>query len=154
MKMAAERCGTIGVQHRHDHESDEQHAEGGKLAPDQYPQKQTVALATETGLTERRVNLEHLRRIMSLRLEEIFQLIAAGRSIVETAREYRISRKTVETHVYRVYRKLGCHNVGDLVRFAAEHGLLRMAPFEPRKVRSKAVVAERPEPTMEMAEAP
>jgi DNA-binding NarL/FixJ family response regulator len=91
---------------------------------------------------------------LSVREREIFQLIAAGRSIVETAREYCISRKTVETHVYRVYRKLGCHNVGDLVRFAAEHGLLRMAPFEPRKVRSKAVVADRPEPAMEMAEAP
>jgi DNA-binding CsgD family transcriptional regulator len=70
---------------------------------------------------------------LSVREREIFQLIAAGRSIVETAREYCISRKTVETHVYRVYRKLGCHNVGDLVRFAAEHGLLRMAPIEPRR---------------------
>jgi DNA-binding NarL/FixJ family response regulator len=75
---------------------------------------------------------------LSVREREIFQLIAAGRSIVETAREYCISRKTVETHVYRVYRKLGCHNVGDLVRFAAEHGLLRMAPAEPR--RAKRVV--------------
>jgi DNA-binding CsgD family transcriptional regulator len=72
-----------------------------------------------------------------VREREIFQLIAAGRSIVETAREYCISRKTVETHVYRVYRKLVCHNVGDLVRFAAEHGLLRMVPFEPRKAARK-----------------
>ena len=72
---------------------------------------------------------------LSVREREIFQLIASGRSIGETAREYCISRKTVETHVYRVYRKLGCHNVGDLVRFAAEHGLLRMGPFEPRRSR-------------------
>jgi DNA-binding NarL/FixJ family response regulator len=75
---------------------------------------------------------------LSVREREIFQLIAAGRSIGETAREYCISRKTVETHVYRVYRKLGCHNVGDLVRFAAEHGLLRMGPFEPRRPRASA----------------
>jgi two-component system, NarL family, response regulator NreC len=75
---------------------------------------------------------------LSVREREIFQLIAAGRSIGETAREYCISRKTVETHVYRVYRKLGCHNVGDLVRFAAEHGLLRMGPFEPRRSRAGA----------------
>jgi DNA-binding NarL/FixJ family response regulator len=75
---------------------------------------------------------------LSVREREIFQLIASGRSIGETAREYCISRKTVETHVYRVYRKLGCHNVGDLVRFAAEHGLLRMGPFEPRRSRAGA----------------
>ena len=65
---------------------------------------------------------------LSVREREIFRLIAAGRSITDTAREFCLSRKTVETHVYQVYRKLGCHNVGDLVRFAAGHGLLRMAP--------------------------
>jgi DNA-binding NarL/FixJ family response regulator len=75
---------------------------------------------------------------LSVREREIFQLIASGRSIGETAREYCISRKTVETHVYRVYRKLGCHNVGDLVRFAADNGLLRMGPFEPRRSRAGA----------------
>jgi len=37
---------------------------------------QTAALAAERGLASRNINLEHLRRIMSLRLEEIFQLIA------------------------------------------------------------------------------
>lgn len=94
---------------------------------------------------------------LSVREREIFQLIAAGRSIVETAREYCISRKTVETHVYRVYRKLGCHNVGDLVRFAAEHGLLRMAPLElrrPRKGPERAPilpVATSPEPVAQEA---
>jgi cell division protein FtsA len=36
---------------------------------------QTIALANELGLPLKSINLEHLRRIMSLRLEEIFQLI-------------------------------------------------------------------------------
>lgn len=36
----------------------------------------TIPLANDHGLPEKSVNLEHLRRIMSLRLEEIFQLIA------------------------------------------------------------------------------
>jgi len=36
----------------------------------------TVTLTNELGLPFKTVNLEHLRRIMSLRLEEIFQLIA------------------------------------------------------------------------------
>jgi cell division protein FtsA len=36
----------------------------------------TITLSTELGLPLKVINLEHLRRIMALRLEEIFQLIA------------------------------------------------------------------------------
>jgi cell division protein FtsA len=36
---------------------------------------QTVTITHENGLPDKTVNLEHLRRVMSLRLEEIFQLI-------------------------------------------------------------------------------
>jgi cell division protein FtsA len=36
---------------------------------------QTITLASELGLQAKQVNLEHLQRIMSVRLEEIFQLI-------------------------------------------------------------------------------
>ena len=38
-------------------------------------QGKTIRLTSEVGLPERTVNLEHLRRIMSLRVEEIFELI-------------------------------------------------------------------------------
>ena len=37
---------------------------------------QTISLTNELGLETKRVNVEHLQRIMSLRLEEVFQLIA------------------------------------------------------------------------------
>jgi cell division protein FtsA len=37
---------------------------------------QTISINNELGLELKRVNVEHLQRIMSLRLEEIFQLIA------------------------------------------------------------------------------
>jgi len=37
---------------------------------------QTISLTNELGLELKRINLEHLQRIMSLRLEEIFELIA------------------------------------------------------------------------------
>jgi cell division protein FtsA len=37
---------------------------------------QAVQLANDLGLPEKSINVEHLRRIMSLRMEEIFQLIA------------------------------------------------------------------------------
>ena len=38
---------------------------------------QTISITNELGLELKRVNVEHLQRIMSLRIEEIFQLIAA-----------------------------------------------------------------------------
>jgi cell division protein FtsA len=37
---------------------------------------QTISITNELGLELRRVNVEHLQRIMSLRLEEVFKLIA------------------------------------------------------------------------------
>ena len=37
---------------------------------------QTITITNELGLPLKTVNLEHLQRIMSLRLEEIFQLVA------------------------------------------------------------------------------
>ena len=37
---------------------------------------QTISLTNELGMELKRVNVEHLQRIMSLRLEEVFQLIA------------------------------------------------------------------------------
>lgn len=37
---------------------------------------QTVKLSDELGVAQKTINLEHLRKIMSLRLEEIFELIA------------------------------------------------------------------------------
>jgi cell division ATPase FtsA len=37
---------------------------------------QTISIVNELGLELKRVNVGHLQRIMSLRLEEIFQLIA------------------------------------------------------------------------------
>src|SRR5438034_2923495 len=36
---------------------------------------QTITLSSELGLEPKQINLEHLRRIMTVRLEEIFQLI-------------------------------------------------------------------------------
>jgi DNA-binding NarL/FixJ family response regulator len=68
---------------------------------------------------------------LSTREREVFQQVADGLRIVDIARELCISRKTVETHISRIYRKIGCSNVADLVRFAARHGLLR---FHPRSI--------------------
>jgi len=50
--------------------------EHGSAMVDEAVKGQTITLTNSHGLAERSINLEHLRRIMSLRLEEIFQLIA------------------------------------------------------------------------------
>ena len=49
--------------------------EQGSACVDDVVKGQTFTLPAETGLQPKTVNLEHLRRIMSVRLEEIFQLI-------------------------------------------------------------------------------
>ena len=62
---------------------------------------------------------------LSEREREVFHLAAGGLANNEIARELCISRKTVETHKYRLRKKLGLHNANDLLRFAALHGLIR-----------------------------
>ena len=64
-------------------------------------------------------------RALSLREREVFHLAARGLANLEIARELCISRKTVETHKYRLQKKLGLHNAHDLLQFAAAHGLIR-----------------------------
>jgi len=50
--------------------------EHGSAWVDDAAKGQTVTITNELGLPLKTVNIEHLRRIMSLRLEEIFQLVA------------------------------------------------------------------------------
>ncbi|HYT61647.1 MAG TPA: cell division protein FtsA [Haliangiales bacterium] len=50
--------------------------EHGAARMDDSVKGRTVALTNSHGLAERSINLEHLRRIMALRVEEIFHLIA------------------------------------------------------------------------------
>ena len=49
--------------------------EHGSAMVDESIKGQTLTLASELGLEPKQINLEHLRRIMSVRLEEIFQLV-------------------------------------------------------------------------------
>jgi DNA-binding NarL/FixJ family response regulator len=62
---------------------------------------------------------------LSVREREVFHLAIEGLANTEIARELCISRKTVETHKYRLQKKLGLHNANELLRFAALHGLIR-----------------------------
>jgi DNA-binding NarL/FixJ family response regulator len=60
---------------------------------------------------------------LSRREREIFELVVRGRSGPEIARTLFISPKTVESHRYKINRKLGVRSVAQLIRFAALAGI-------------------------------
>jgi two-component system, NarL family, response regulator NreC len=78
--------------------------------------------------TARTADPQDVLRPLSVREREVFRLSSDGRSTAEIASELCISRKTVETHRYRILKKLNLRNLPDLIRFAAAHGLLRDRP--------------------------
>jgi two-component system response regulator NreC len=60
------------------------------------------------------------------REREVVTLIALGHTSAEIASKLHISEKTVETHRAHIVEKLGLRTRADLVRFALEHGLLKV----------------------------
>ena len=62
--------------------------------------------------------------VLSEREREIFRLAADCCSSVEIARELCIARKTVDTHLNTLNRKLGIRDRAELVRFAVGLGLV------------------------------
>ena len=62
--------------------------------------------------------------ILSVREREVFRLAADCLLTREIARELCISRKTVDTHLYRIHRKLGLRTSAELVRLACTLGLM------------------------------
>lgn len=77
---------------------------------------------------------------LSPREREVLDLLLKGWRNRAIARELCVSIKTVDTHRTRINRKLGCAGSPDLIRFAADNGLLgaasaseaEAAPPEPR----------------------
>jgi two-component system response regulator NreC len=65
---------------------------------------------------------------LSPREREVLDLVVKGWRNREIARELCVSIKTVDTHRTHINRKLRCGSTSDLVRFAAENGLLPRAP--------------------------
>jgi DNA-binding NarL/FixJ family response regulator len=62
--------------------------------------------------------------VLSRREREILNLVIRGWRSRHIARELCVSIKTVETHRSHINRKLHCSSSSDLVRFAADNGLL------------------------------
>jgi DNA-binding NarL/FixJ family response regulator len=77
--------------------------------------------------------------VLSVREREVFRLAADCLLTREIARELCIARKTVDTHLHRIHRKLGLRSSAELVRLAANLGLglstaQRTATLEPFSV--------------------
>lgn len=61
---------------------------------------------------------------LSERELHILKLFAKGRTVNEIAEELFISNKTVSTHKARMMQKLNLQSNAELVRYAADHGLI------------------------------
>jgi len=66
----------------------------------------------------------HMSEMLTLRQRRIVQLSAEGHSLKNIARQLKISRRTVESHKYKVMQKLSVHSTAELVQLAIRLGLI------------------------------
>ena len=64
---------------------------------------------------------------LSQREREIMQLVVEGHTSAKIAETLGLSKKTVETYRCRLMRKLGVHNVPELVKYAIQTGVTPLA---------------------------
>lgn len=62
--------------------------------------------------------------LLSDREFQVFQMIAAGRSVTGIARQLSLSVKTISTHKTHVLEKMGLANQAELIRYAIENKLI------------------------------
>src|SRR5207247_3661695 len=135
--------------------------EHGSGLVDESIKGQTITLSSELGLEPKQINLEHLRRIMSVRLEEIFQLIAqdleqagildylragvflcgGGARIPQIAK---VAEQVLEMPVCigKTNSISGLKSALDQPEFATGIGLVKFGSFQQRKRAAKASLTE------------
>ena len=84
------------------------------------------AFGESTGPSRRTPTATTSLQLLSQREREVVSLIALGHSNAEIARKLHISEKTVETHRAHILEKLALRTRADVVRFAIEHGLMKV----------------------------
>jgi DNA-binding NarL/FixJ family response regulator len=72
----------------------------------------------------RRPDSVALLRSLTSRERVVLKLLAEGKSLADIARQLDVSRHTIRTHMQNLYSKLDAHSRLDVVRFAAQHGLV------------------------------
>jgi DNA-binding NarL/FixJ family response regulator len=80
--------------------------------------------------TTRPESLAVLRSLTS-RERLVLKLLAEGMAGPDIARQLGVSQHTVRTHMQNLYAKLNAHSKLDVVRFAAQHGLVPGETGEP-----------------------
>jgi DNA-binding NarL/FixJ family response regulator len=78
-------------------------------------------IAASTGHHEKELKEEAL----SSREREILVMFAEGLTAREIAKELNISKRTVEVHKARIFKKRQLHNTAQLVRYAVQHNLTK-----------------------------
>jgi two-component system response regulator NreC len=64
---------------------------------------------------------------LTKREREILKLLAEGQSVKEIAGSFDLSVKTVEAHKFNLMRKLNIHNKAQLVQYAIQRKIIRLA---------------------------
>ncbi len=65
------------------------------------------------------------------RQREILQSLSEGKNVKQIALAYKISVKTVETHIQNIKNKLDIHNTAELTKYAIREGLTFLEPDLP-----------------------
>jgi two-component system response regulator NreC len=68
---------------------------------------------------------------LTKREREILKMLAEGRSVKEIAASFDLSVKTVEAHKFNLMRKLDIHNKAQLVQYAIQKKIIRLAETVP-----------------------
>ena len=135
--------------------------EHGSAFLDDAAKGKTVVISNELGLPLRTINLEHLQRIMSLRLEELFQLIAqdldqagvfdflrggvflcGGGSRIPKIAELAGKILQMPASVGKTNSISGLKSALDQPEFAAPIGLVKFGSFQQRKRAVKSSLTE------------
>jgi len=65
-------------------------------------------------------------RTLTLRQQEVIQLLARGRSMKDAAHALKVTPRTVAFHKYHIMEELGLKTTADLIRFAFKSGIVKM----------------------------
>jgi len=69
-------------------------------------------------------------KLLSQREQQVLRMLAYGHTLVEIARRFGISRKSIETYRARIREKLGLRTRAEIVRYALETGILNAPPHQ------------------------
>ena len=80
----------------------------------------------EDYLAHRTGHIESRYDSLTLREKEVLRLAAEGKAAREIAEMLHLSAKTIEKHRSSMMRKLGLHNLTDLIKYAIRKGLVEV----------------------------